>query len=325
MNIRYWLVRVALPLLACGLVHGGAFAQAWPSKPVKIVAGVGAGGPVDLVARILGQKLGAALGQPVVVENRAGAGGNLAAQAVAKAPADGHTLLVVTTSFATNVTLYPNLQYDPVRDFAPISQLSSTFVVLAVPAQSPVKNVGDLVSLAKSRQERINYASAGVGEANHLAMELLKTSGGFDAVHVPYKSMADAANALVGGQVDIAMLAMAVSLPQARAGKLRILATTAPRRSPLAPDVPTVAEAGVPGYELTTWWGLVAPAGTPRDIVERLQQETAKALAQPDVVGQLAAVGAEPVGSAPLEFARLLQSEIPRWGNLIRQSGAKAE
>ncbi|UUZ77257.1 tripartite tricarboxylate transporter substrate binding protein [Polaromonas sp. P1(28)-13] len=261
----------------------------------------------------------------MVIDNKAGAAGNIAADLAAKAPADGYTLLLVATSHATNINLYSKIGYDPIKDFAPISILNTNFFVVVVPAASSVNKLKELVSLAKLKDRKINYASAGSGQANHLGMELLKTIGGFDAVHVPYTSMGAATNALLGGQVDVAILSLSAALPQAKAGKLKILAMTAQKRSTLLPDVPTVVEAGFPGYELTGWQGLLAPAGTPKEVVDKLSREAAKVLHQPDVVAQLSVVAAEPVGSTPQEFAAFLQSEITKWGKVIKQSGAKAE
>jgi tripartite-type tricarboxylate transporter receptor subunit TctC len=325
MKLARHLFRGLLPLLACTFVGAAAAADTFPGKPVRIIASTPPGGNIDLVSRLIAQKLPAALGQPAVVENKAGAAGNIAAEYVARAPADGHTLLVVASSHATNLNLYAKLAYDPVKDFAPVSLLTKNVFVVAVPASSPANTFGEFVALAKAKKGGLNYGSAGSGQGNHLGMELLKTAAGFDAVHVPFSGTGPVTAAVLGGQVDVALLTPAGALPHLKSGRLKILATTGKTRSSFLPDIPTVVEAGVPGYELTGWIGLLAPAGTPKDVVAVLQRESAKALKEPDVLRQLEAANAEPVGSAPEEFARFLQSEITTWAKVIKQSGAKAE
>jgi tripartite-type tricarboxylate transporter receptor subunit TctC len=302
-----------------------ALAQTFSDKTVRLVASTPPGGSIDLVSRLLAQKLSESLGQPVIVENKAGASGNIAAEYVARAPADGHTLLVVASSHATNINLYAKLSYDPVKDFAPVSLLTTNFFVVAVPASSPANTFGQFLALAKTRKGSMNYGSAGVGQGNHLGMELLKSMAGFDATHVPFSGTGPVTTALLGGQIDVALQTPPGVLPFLQGGKLKILAITAKERSPDFPHIPTVSESGVPGYELKGWIGLLAPAGTPKDVVMKLQAEIAKALKQPDVQKQLRAVNAEPVGSAPEEFASLLQSEIATWATVIKRSGAKAE
>jgi len=317
--------RALLPLLACACMGASIAAEAFPSKPIRIIASTPPGGNIDLVSRLIAQKLPAALGQPAVVENKAGAAGNIAAEYVARSPADGHTLLVVASSHATNVNLYAKLAYDPVKDFAPVSLLVTNVFVVAVPASSPANTFAELVALAKSKKGGLNYGSAGSGQGNHLGMELLKTMAGFDAVHVPFSGTGPVTAAVLGGQVDVALLTPAGALPHLKGGRLKILAMTGKTRSPLLPGIPTVAESGVPGYELTGWIGMLAPAGTPKDVVAVLQREVAKALKQPDVLKQLEVANADPVGSTPQEFATFLQSEITTWAKVIKQSGAKAE
>jgi tripartite-type tricarboxylate transporter receptor subunit TctC len=325
MNRARHFLRALLPLVACAFLGAATAAEAFPSKTIRIIASTPPGGNIDLVSRLIAQKLPADLGQPVVVENKAGAAGNIAAEYVARAPADGHTLLVVASSHATNLNLYPKLGYDPVKDFAPVSLLVKNEFVVAVPASSPAKTFGELLALAKAKRGGLNYGSSGAGQGNHLGMELLKTMAGFDAVHVPFSGTGPVTAAVLAGQVDVALLTPAGALPYLKSGKLKILATTGKTRSVFLPKTPTVAESGVPGYELTGWIGLLAPAGTPKDVVALLQREAAKALKQPDVLKQLEVASAVPVASTPEEFARFLQSEITTWAKVIKQSGAKAE
>ena len=233
--------------------------------------------------------------------------------------------MVVASSHATNVNLYSKLSYDPVKDFAPISLLTTNFFVVAVPASSPANNLGELIALAKTKKGGLSYGSAGSGQGNHLGMELLKVRGGFEATHIPYSGIGPATIGLLSEQIDVSLLTPPGAVPHVKSGKLKALAITAPKRSPLMPNVPTVAESGFPGYELSGWIGLLAPAGTPKDIVEKLQQAVAKILKEPDVLAKLESVMAEPVASTPAEFATFLQSEISMWGKVIKQSGAKAE
>lgn len=325
MNRAKLFFRALLPLLACAFVGAAAAADAFPSKPIRIIASTPPGGTIDLVSRLIAQKMPADLGQPVVVENKAGAAGNIATEYVARAPADGYTLLVVASSHATNLNLYPRLGFDPVKDFAPVSLLTKNEFVVAVPGSSPANSFHELLALAKAKKGGLNYGSSGAGQGNHLGMELLKTMAGFDAVHVPFSGTGPVTAAVLAGQVDVALLTPAGALPYLKSGKLKILATTGRKRSTFLPNTPTVAEAGVPGYELTGWTGLLAPAGTPRDVVALLQRDAAKALKQPDVLKQLELSNSEAVASTPEEFARFLQSEISTWAKVIKQSGAKAE
>jgi tripartite-type tricarboxylate transporter receptor subunit TctC len=324
MNHATLVGRWLLLLVGCAFA-GTAAAERFPSMPIRIIASTPPGGTIDLVSRLIAQKLTVALGQPAVVENKAGAAGNIAAEYVARAPADGHTLLVVASSHATNLSLYAKLPYDPVKDFAPVSLLTKNVFVLAVPASSPANSFAELLALAKAKKGGLSYGSAGAGQGNHLGMELLKTMAGFDAVHVPFSGTGPLTTAVLSGQVDLALLTPACALPYLKGGRLKILATTGKARSSFLPSIPTVAESGVPGYELTGWIGLLAPARTPKEVVAALQRETAKALKDPDVLKQLEAANAEAVGSTPEEFARFLQSEIATWARVIKQSGAKAE
>lgn len=325
MKLGIATVRWALALVAGACISASAMAQAFPSKPIRIIASTPPGGTIDLVARLLAQHLPAALGQPVVVENKAGAGGNIAAEFVARSPADGHTLLVTASSHATNINLYSKLSYHPLKDFAPVSQLTSNSFVIVVPTSSPANTLGEFLALAKSKKSDLSYGSSGSGQGNHLGMELLKTMAGFDAVHVPYNGTGPVTLALLGGQVDVAIQSPPGVIPQMKTGRLKILATTGKTRSQLIPEVPTVAEAGVPGYELLGWIGLLAPAGTPKDVVDTLQREARKVLGRPDVVSQLHAVSSDVVGSTPQAFSAFLDTEITTWAQVIKKSGARAE
>jgi tripartite-type tricarboxylate transporter receptor subunit TctC len=325
MKLAFACVRTVLALLAGACIAASAAAQTFPHKPIRLIASTPPGGTIDLVARLLAQHLPAALGQPAVVENKPGAAGNIAAEFVARSPADGHTLLVTASSHATNVNLYPKLAYHPVKDFAPVSQLTSNDFVLVVPTASPANTLHGFLALARSKKTDLSYGSSGSGQGNHLGMELLKTMAGFDAVHVPYNGTGPVTLALLAGQVDVAIQSPPGVIPQMKNGRLRILATTGKARSPLIPEVPTVAEAGVPGYELLGWIGLLAPAGTPREVVETLQREAAKVLNRPDVASQLHAVSSSVVASTPQEFARFLDTEIATWAQVIKKSGARAE
>ncbi|MEJ8850794.1 tripartite tricarboxylate transporter substrate binding protein [Variovorax rhizosphaerae] len=325
MKSKFIIARLALLLTASVLFGLPAAAQTFPSKPIRIIASTPPGGTIDLVARVLALHLPAALGQPVIVENKPGAAGNIAADYVARATPDGHTLLVTASSHATNINLYPKLSYDPVKDFAPVSQLTSNVFALAVPAASPANTLGEFLALAKAKKSNLSYGSAGAGQGNHLGMELLKTMAGFDAVHVPYNGTGPVTLALMAGQIDVALQSPPGVIPQSKSGRLKILATTGKTRSPFLPDVPTVAEAGVPGYELLGWIGLLAPAGTPKTTVDTLKREAAKVLSRPDVVSQLHAVSLDVVASTPQEFGAFLNTEIATWAQVIKKSGARAE
>jgi tripartite-type tricarboxylate transporter receptor subunit TctC len=318
-------IRKALSLLLTAFMTASAMPQTVPNKPIRLIASTPPGGTIDLVARLLAQNMSASLGRPVIVENKAGAAGNIAADYVAQSPADGTTLLVTASSHATNVNLYPRLSYDPVKDFAPVSLLTTNSFVLVVPASSPANSTAEFLALAKSKKGALNYGSSGSGQGNHLGMELLKSMGGFDAAHVPYNGTGPVTIALLAGQVDVALQTPPGVVPYLKSGKLKALATTGKTRSPLIPNVPTLAESGVPGYELLGWIGLLAPAGTPKGTIETLQRAARKALNQPDVLNQLHAVAADVVASTPQEFSSFLDSEISTWAQVIKKSGARAE
>jgi tripartite-type tricarboxylate transporter receptor subunit TctC len=317
------------PFLAALALLAPAFASAqagFPEKPVRFVVGFTPGGPSDILARALGQKLADVWRSQVVVENRPGAGGNVAAEAVARAPADGYTWLLGNNSIlATNQSLYRSLGYDPVKDFAPVALVAVQPNILVVNPEVPVRSVQDLIALAKSRPGRLNYASSGSGAAAHLAGELFKSMTGVDMVHVPYKGAQPALTDVIAGQAQLMFATSASVIPYIKAGRLRALAVTTARRSASVPDLPTVAEAGVPGFEAITWHGVVVPAATPPGLVERLNRDIVAALGERDLRERLESLGAEVSPGTPRDFARYIASEIPKWTKVVKDSGARAE
>ena len=316
--------RVLLALL-CALPLFAA-AQAYPSKPIRFVVPYPAGGPLDTVARLLGQKVSESVKQPVIVENKAGAGGNIGADAVAKSPADGYTILMgAVATHAINPTLYAHIPYDPVRDFIPVTQVASTPNVLVVNPWVPATNVKEFIAYAKANPGKLNFGSGSTGSAGHLAGELFKTQAGVDMTHVPYKGAAPAMTDLIGGQIQLMFDNLASALAQVRAGKVRALAVTTAKRTALAPDLPTIDESGLPGFDINTWFGIFVPANTPREIVDRLHDEFTRALAAPDVREKMLALGAEPAGSKPGEFAAYIRTEAEKYARVIKASGAKAD
>jgi tripartite-type tricarboxylate transporter receptor subunit TctC len=311
---------------ACLLGAACAFGQsAYPSKPIRLILPFPPGGSTDIVARLIGQKLTETWGQPVLVDNRPGAGGNVAAEAAARAAPDGYTLFQVNVANAIGATLYPKLNYDLVASFTPVIQLATTpYVLLAHPAV-PAKTTKELIALAKARPGQLNYASAGGGSATHLSGELLKTMSGTNIVHIPYKGTGPAVTALLSGEVDLYFATVPAAMPLVKANKLRALGVTSARRSPLMADVPAIAEAGLQGYETSTWHGILAPAATAADIVTRLNAEIARILAQPDVRERLVAQGLDPVGGTAEQFGAYIKTEIAKWARVVKASGAKAE
>jgi tripartite-type tricarboxylate transporter receptor subunit TctC len=312
----------ALALLAAPL----ACAQGYPSKPIHFVVPYPAGGPLDTVARLLGQKVSESVKQPVIIDNKPGAGGNIGADAVAKSPPDGYTILMgAVATHAINPTLYTNIPYDPVKDFAPVTQVASTPNVLVVNPSLPVHDVREFIAYAKAHPGQLNFGSGSTGSAGHLAGELFKTMAGVQMVHVPYKGAGPAMQDLIGGQIQLMFDNLASSLGQIRAGKVRALAVTTAKRSSLAPELPTIAESGLPGFDISTWFGVFAPGGTPPAIVARLHEEFAKALAAPDVREKMLNLGAEPVGNTPAQFAAYIRSEAEKYARLVKASGAKVD
>lgn len=316
----------ALPLVLTALAAAPAAAQTFPAKPVRIVVGFTAGGPTDIVARTLGQKLSEGWGQPVVIDNRAGAGGVIATEQVARAPADGYTMLMGTIGgLAVAMSLQPNRGYDTLRDFAPVTQAVTVTNILAVHPTLPVRNVKELLALAKARPGQLTYASSGSGTVTHLAGELLKTMAQVDIIHVPFKGGAPALTALMSGEVAMSYENSLVLLPHVKSGKVRALGVTGAKRSRLLPDLPTVAEAALPGYEASGWYGLVVPAATPKDVVARLNAEAVRVLRLPDVSERLSGQGAEPVGNSAAEFGAFMRTEIDKWAKLVQSARMKPE
>jgi tripartite-type tricarboxylate transporter receptor subunit TctC len=302
-----------------------AFAEGYPSKPIRIIVPYTPGGFNDTLARTLGQKLNEKWGQPVVVDNRPGGGTTIGTGLAAKAPADGHTLLVVSFAFGVNPSLYAQLPYDTQRDFAPVVLAAGTPNIVVVNPQLPVKSVRDLIALARSKPGKLNYATAGNGSSNHLSMEMFKRMTGVDIVHVPYKGSSPAVTDLIGGQVDVMFDNVPNVLQHIKAGKLRGLAVSSRERSPFAPDLPTVAEAGVPGFDVSVWFGVVVPSGTPKDVVSRLNAEINRILKLPGVVELFHKQGVEPLGGTPDAFAAFLRDQTTKWAKVVKDSGAKAE
>lgn len=307
--------------VAAPLVH----AQTYPSKPIRLILPFPAGGPTDILGRILGQKLSEQLGQPVVQDNRPGAGGNLGAEQVAKAPADGYTLLLSSPSVSISPSLYKKLNYDPQKDLAPISLVAGIPNVLLVHPSVPAKTLREFVQLAKSRPGKLNFGSGGAGTTNHLASELLKTLTKIDMVHVPYKGSNQAMLALLSGEVDMVVIAVPPAIPQIEAGRVRALAVLNEKRVPTLSNVPTSKEAGIDHFVVSVWYGILAPGGTPREIVSRLNAELGKIANAPDARERLAAAGIEPLHSTPEHFASFIRSETTRYAQVIRNAGIKPE
>ncbi|HYC46744.1 MAG TPA: tripartite tricarboxylate transporter substrate binding protein [Burkholderiales bacterium] len=318
-------MRIIAVTVAAVVVASAAHAQTYPAKPIRLVVGFPAGGPTDIVSRTLAPKLTEALGQAVVVDNRAGAGGVIATEQVAKSPPDGYTLLMGTIGgIAVSMSLHPNRGYDTLRDFAPITQAVTVTNLLVVHPTVPAKTVKELLAIARSKPGRLNYASSGNGTVTHLAGELLKLMGKVDIVHVPFKGGAPALTALISGEVDMSYENSLVVTPHVKAGKVKALAVTGSKRSRLLPELPTIAET-LPGYNASGWYGLFAPAATPKAVIARLHTEAAKALRLPDVVRTLSSQGAEPVGNTPEEFSAFVKSEIEKWANLVKVAKMKTD
>jgi len=319
-------ILVAILSLSSLVAAGHAAAQeTYPAKPVRIIVGFPAGGPTDVVARLLGQKFAEAWGKPVLVENVPGAAGNIGADRVAKATPDGYTLwLPNIAQVVINPSLY-KLPYDPVKDFAPITQVVTSSLVLVVASSLSAKSVRELVALAKARPGELTFASGGSGNQPHLAGELLKSMAGIDITHIPYKGVTLGIPDLLAGRVTMMFSPISVGMPLVRAGKLRALAVTSLQRDMAVPELPTMHESGFQGFETTSWFGLLAPAATPAPIVRKLHLETVRALALPEVRAKLADLGMEVIGNSPNEFAAVIKAEIPRWAKVIKESGVKAD
>jgi tripartite-type tricarboxylate transporter receptor subunit TctC len=302
-----------------------AQAQSYPGKPIKMLVPFPAGGTVDFFARVIAPKLGEALGQQVVVENRAGAGGNIAAEFVAKSPADGYTLLMGSEIVSINISLYSKLGYDPVKDLDPVLLVGSVPNILIVSPAFPAASLKQLIAQAKAEPGKLSYASTGQGTSSHLSSELMKSMAGIDVLHIPYKGGPPAIADLIGRQVNMMFINLPTGMPQVKGGKVKVLAVSSKQRVAQLPDIPTVDEAGLRGFETSAWSGVYAPAGTPREIIARLNTEINKILKMPSVREQLAAQGAEPEGGSPEEFKRFTSDEIVKWARVIKTSGAKIE
>ena len=314
-------------VLGAGLLGGtSALAQAYPTKPVTIIVPFAAGGTTDILARIIGQALTAELGQSVVVDNRAGAGGNIGGQAAAKAAPDGHTLFMGTVgTHAINASLYKKMPFDPVKDFAPLTRVANVPNLLVANPAQPYKSVKDLIAYAKANPGKVNFGSSGNGSSIHLSGELFKSLAKVDMQHVPYKGSAPAVTDLLGNQIGIMFDNMPSAIQHVRSGKLVPLAVTTAKRSPELPNVPTIAEAGVPGYEATSWFGMFAPAGTPAPVLAKLNAAIVKVLAQPDVKKKINEQGAEVYSETPEQFAAFIQAESVKWGKVGKESGASLD
>jgi tripartite-type tricarboxylate transporter receptor subunit TctC len=311
---------------AFAVLASSSFAQAWPSKPIRYVVPFAPGGTTDILGRTIAEKLSVALGQPVVIENKPGAGGGVGAEMVAKSPPDGYTIMGGTIStHAINASLYKNLGYDPVRDFVPITLIARVPNMLVINPSLPAKDVKELIALLKANPGKYSFASSGNGTSQHLSGELFKTMTGVDMQHIPYKGSPPALADVVGGQVAMTFDNITTAWPLAKGGKLRAIAVTTAARSSIAPEIPTLAEAGLVGYEVGSWQGVFAPAGTPPDIIKRLNTEIVRIINSPDVREKLAALGAEPAPNTPEEFAALVKADVAKWADVVKKSGAKVD
>ena len=324
-DLDRWLAWTAAILAAMLWAASGATAQPYPTKSIRVIAGFPPGSGADITARVIGARLSEALGQQVVVENRPGAGSNIAAEIAAKSPADGYTLFIGTVANTINATLYAKLPFDFARDFAPVALTTAAPNVLVVHPSVPAKSVKDLIALAKSRPGQLNYASAGTGTAPHLSGELFNAMAGVRMVHIPYKGSPPAVTDLLAGEVALMFSPSSTVLPHVKTGRLRALAVTTAARLQSLPELPTVAESGLKGYETITWFGFVAPARTPPAVITRLNAEIVKVLALPEVRNLFASQGIETLGGTPDRFASYIRDEIAKWAEAIRLSGAKAE
>ncbi|MDR6520752.1 tripartite-type tricarboxylate transporter receptor subunit TctC [Variovorax paradoxus] len=322
---RRRLLALATALLCSAALPARAETAAWPSKPIKLVVGYAAGGATDVVARLVAVRLGEQLGQPVLVDNRTGANSNVGAEAVARAPADGYTLYVYTIANTINASLYARLGYDPVKDFEPVGLIAKIPNILVVNPKLPIRSVADYLRFAKEQPDGITFASSGSGSSIHLSGEMFKMKAGLKMLHVPYRGSAPAITDLLGGQVQSMFDNMPSALPHVQGGRLRAIAITSAQRSPLLPDVPTVAESGYPGFDVQSWFGLAAPAGTPHPVIERLNAALDKVMAAPEVRQRLRDLGATPEAGTPEQMRALAAAEIKRWREVVKASGAKAE
>ncbi len=310
-----------LAAMSC-LLAASVQAQPYPSKPVRVVVPYPPGGPTDIVARVLFQQVAESTGQQFVIDNRAGAGGNIGAEHVAKSPADGHTVLIGTTAHAINMSLFKSLNYDVQKDLAPVSLLTQGPLVLVTHPQFPANSVKELIDMAKAKPGSLNFASSGNGQSTHLSAELFNSMAGTKMIHVPYKGSAPALSDLMSGQVGIMFDTTLSAMPFVRAGKLKALGVTSPQRTPAAPDVPTIAESGLPGYEVFAWNGVFVPAGTPKPIVAQLNEEIRKAMQLPQVRDKFSAQGFAASWNTPDQFGVFVRNEVDKWARTVKASGA---
>ena len=326
MNRRHLLASAAAALFAVSAPPAFAQADNYPSKPIKWVVPFPPAGAMDTIARTLGEHMGRQLGQTFVIENRPGAGGNIGADGVAKAAPDGYTMMIVANGMAVNKFLYGKLSYDPVKDFTPVSLVAVVPNVLVTnAAQSKAKTVPEVIAQAKAKPDGVTYASAGNGTSIHLAAELFNSMAKVNMLHVPYKGSGPAVSDLIGGQVDYMFDSITSATPHIQSGKLRAIAVTTAKRSSALPDVPTIAEAGLPGYELSPWFAVYMPAGTPQPIVAKMNAALLEAMKLPEVKARFAAIGAEPIGSTPQQLASHLEAEMAKWGKIIKERGIRAD
>jgi tripartite-type tricarboxylate transporter receptor subunit TctC len=321
MKLHHLFVPIALGAAPAAVI---AAESAYPTKPIRIIVGFPPAGAADIFARLVGQKLTEVWGQPVIVDNRPGAGSTIGSEIVAGATPDGYTLMVVSASYATSAGLYQKLKYDPIKSFAPIILITSAPNVAMVHPSVAAKSTRELIAAAKASPGKLNVGSAGTGSITHLAGELLQEMAGIDLTHVPYKGGGPALNALIAGQIHMAIQSITASLGHIQANRVRALGVTSSKRSPLLPDLPTIAEA-VPGYEAANWYGMLAPAGTPRAIVAKLNSQVAATLTTPDMADAIRKQGAQPEGGTPEAFGKYLQNEITKWTKVIRKAGVKAD
>jgi tripartite-type tricarboxylate transporter receptor subunit TctC len=320
-------VRTRIGLAAALALAGGAAlaADAYPSRPLRMVVPFAPGGGSDIVGRIVGIKLTEAWGQQVVVDNRPGGNANIGAMVVARAPADGYTLLLGNANFTINPALIKDMPFNPVKDFAPVTLLANVTNMLAVHSSLPVKSVKELIAYAKARPGQLNFASPGAGTSSHLGGELFRSMAGIDVVAIHYKGATPAMTDLIGGQVSFTITSMLSVMPHVKSGRLRALGVTTLKRSPAMPDLPTIAESGLPGFEATNWYGVLTTAGTPKPIVDKLNQELVRIVATPDVREKFSQQGAEPETDTPAEFERFIRAEITKWAKVVREAGIKPE
>ena len=307
------------------LLAGAAFAQDYPNKPIRLVAPFSPGGATDVLARIVGQKITERMGQPVVIEYRVGAGGNIGAEQVAKAAPDGYTLLMGGVPHAIGASLYAKLGYDMVKDLSAVAEVASFPSLIVLHPSLPAKSIKELIALAKARPGQLNFGSAGNGSPNHLALELFDAMAGAKMTHIPYKGAGQVVGDLLAGQLQLASMGFPIAMPHVQSGKLRAIALTGATRSPLLPQIPTVAEAGLAGFDVTSWYGVFGPAALPKEMVARLNTEISNAITAPELKEKLTALGAEPSIKSPDQFAQYVREEIVKWAKVVKESGAKLD